>query len=86
MIMNVKEELRTFVDSLAEEDAALFLLALRDHDAHALALLTAPLDDEPTTPEEDASAAEARAQYRRGDFLTADEAKQFLLIMRDDWH
>ncbi len=77
--MNVKDELRNFVDSLADEEAGLYLLALRDHDPHALALLTAPLDDEPTTPEEDAGAAEARAQYHRGEFLTAEEAKKRLL-------
>ena len=39
----------------------------------------APLDDEPTTPEEDAAAAEAWAEYQRGEVLSAEEARRRLL-------
>ena len=42
-------------------------------------LLAAPLDDEPTTPDEDAGTREARREYRLGDFISADEAKRELL-------
>jgi hypothetical protein len=32
-----------------------------------------PLDDEPTTPEEDAGAREARDEYRRGEAFEAEQ-------------
>jgi hypothetical protein len=41
--------------------------------------MAAPLDDEPTTPDEDVGAREARQEYRRGEFISADEAKHELL-------
>jgi type I restriction enzyme S subunit len=44
------------------------------------ALDAAPEDDEPTDPEEEAGAEEARHQYFRGEGLTAEEAKRRLLI------
>ncbi len=40
---------------------------------HALA--SAPLDDEPSTAEEDASAAEALAAYGRGESVSSDELR-----------
>lgn len=43
------------------------------------ALHAAPGDAEPTTDAEDAGAEEAWAEYRRGDVLTAEHAKQQLL-------
>jgi len=64
---------------LAAAEAALTLIAECRHDRMLLALLTAPLDREPTTPEEDAGAAEARKQYRRGEYIEADAAKLLLL-------
>jgi hypothetical protein len=39
-------------------------------------LLAAPLDDEPTTPEQNEGAALAHDEIRRGEFLTADEPKR----------
>lgn len=77
--MTAKTELRRLVDALSEDDAKLWLLALRDRDPHALALVAAPSDDEPATPEEDVGAAQAREQYRLGEFFTAEEAKARLL-------
>ncbi len=73
-----------FVDKLPDSElaaakAALTLIAECRHDPMLLALLTAPSDDEPTTREEDAGAAEAREQYRRGDYLSAGDAKRLLL-------
>ncbi len=49
------------------------------NDAMLQHLLAAPLDDEPTTPDEDAGAREARREYRQGEFISADEAKRELL-------
>jgi hypothetical protein len=42
-------------------------------------LLMAPWDDEPSTPDEDEGAATARQEIRRGELLTAEEAKRELL-------
>jgi hypothetical protein len=39
----------------------------------------APEDDEPLTPADEAAMEEAKAAYRRGDYLTADEAKREIL-------
>jgi hypothetical protein len=41
-------------------------------------LADAPLDDEPVTPEEEVGAAEAREEYRRGEFVEADQLKREL--------
>ena len=79
-----REMLYRLIDQLPESelDRAQRLLespsAGRD-DAMLQHLLAAPLDDEPTTPDEDAGAREARQEYRRGEFLSADEAKRELL-------
>jgi hypothetical protein len=43
------------------------------------ALRDAPLDDEPDSEEEAAGAAEALAEYRRGAWISAEEAKCRLL-------
>ena len=77
---SLKEHLHRLIDALLESDlegaeealAALF-------DPMVWAHLTAPDDDEPTTPEEDEGAAEAWQEYLRGDALSADEAKRLLL-------
>ncbi len=66
--MTTKAELHHMIDELpdnATDEAARLLRTL--HDPLMQALLAAPDDDEPTTPEEDAGAAEAREQYRRGE-------------------
>ena len=55
------------------------LKAQRRHEQPAYSLEDAPLDDEPTTPEEDAASAEAWAEYKRGEALSAEDAKRLLL-------
>ena len=81
--MTTKETLRRLVDQLpdSELDAALrYLEYLRDtSDPMIRGLLEAPVDDEPTTPEEDASVAEAWKGYLNGESVSAEEAKQELL-------
>lgn len=59
-------ELRDLADGLSETDARLFLAVIRDHDPVALALLTAPLDDEPETRDEANAVAKARKRVTRG--------------------
>ena len=79
--MTTKEALHRLIDELPENTlpgVERYLSSVRD-DSMMRALLAAPLDDEPTTAEEDASAREALERYRRGDFLTAEEAKARLL-------
>jgi hypothetical protein len=76
--MTVKERLHQLVDELPDTElhtAERFLACLRDGsgDRFLLALALAPEDDEPTTPEEEAGAAEARAEWRRGEGRPFDE-------------
>jgi hypothetical protein len=40
-----------------------------------LAFMDAPVDDEPVTPEEEASLEEGRAQHRRGECAPPDEIR-----------
>ena len=47
-------------------------------DALDAILDAAPLDDEPTTPDEDAGVEEARAEYERGEVFDADRIKREL--------
>ena len=42
-------------------------------------LSNAPVDDEPSTPEEDAAAQAARAEIARGEFVGADALRRELL-------
>ncbi len=78
--MTAKEKLRQTVDGLSEaeaQDALGFIVRRRDkHDALAELLERAPLDDEPTTAEEDDGAREAREQIVRGEVLSADEIRR----------
>ncbi|HZR98312.1 MAG TPA: hypothetical protein VFE37_06380 [Chloroflexota bacterium] len=67
-----KDKLRQLVEELPESEvhaAESFLAYLRDigSDPFLRALALAPVDDEPTTPEEDEGAAEAWEEYRRGE-------------------
>ncbi len=76
-----KESLHRLIDELPDDalpGVERYLSAIRDDDMMRT-LEAAPLDDEPSTPEEDASAREAIERYRRGDFVTADEARARLL-------
>ncbi len=78
--MTAKEKLRQTVEDLSEaeaQDALGFIVRRRQqHDALGEMLDRAPVDDEPTTPEEDQGVREARAEIARGDVLSADEIRR----------
>lgn len=76
--MTAKERLRSLIDDLSEEEAAAALPVVerRRVDPVLQALAAAPLDDEGSSPEEDATAVESLAEYRRGEALSADELKR----------
>jgi hypothetical protein len=81
-----KSELHRLVDELPDTEAIpaqRFLEYLRDmhgeNDAVLRSLANAPADDEPLTPEDLAAIEEARVAYRRGHYVSADEAKRELL-------
>ncbi|HEY1687639.1 MAG TPA: hypothetical protein VGF95_02130 [Solirubrobacteraceae bacterium] len=80
LVMTAKEKLRQTVEKLSEaeaQDALGFIVRRRDaHDALGALLERAPLDDEPTTAEEDEGVADARTQIARGDVLAADEIRR----------
>lgn len=77
--MTAKEKLRQTVEELSEaeaQDALGFIVRRRGtRDALAELLEHAPLDDEPTTPEEDEGVREAREQMARGEVLSADDIR-----------
>jgi hypothetical protein len=76
--MTTKEALHLLINELPEAAlpaAERYLKALRD-DPVALTLLTAPLDDEPETPEEAAAVQEAREAAARGELFTLEEVRQ----------
>ena len=80
--MVTKQELHILVDALpesalAEAGATLERLA----DPLLLALLTAPEDDEPEDDEERAAVAEARAEFKRGEWEPWEEVRARLLKM-----
>jgi hypothetical protein len=81
--MTIKEDLYRLVDELPESElhaAKRYLEYLRNMgDPMLQALMEAPYDDEPTTPEEDAGAREAWQEYLRGEAISAEEAKRELL-------
>ena len=79
-----RDKLHQLIDELPDGDLELvqFLLEHRhdpDRDPFLFNLATAPYDDEPSSPEEDAEAAAAWEEYRRGRFVSAEEAKRELL-------
>ena len=77
--MTAKEKLRRAVEELSEAEAAeaLDVLVGRNRrDSLDKLLDNAPIDDEPTTPEEDEGAREARAEIARGEVFTLDEVKR----------
>jgi hypothetical protein len=79
-LMTAKEKLRQTVDDLSEAEAqeALGFIVRRRGRRDALGELLdrAPIDDEPTTPEEEEGVREARAEIERGDVLSADEIRR----------
>lgn len=84
MGMTAKEKLRQTVEELSEAEAqdALGFIVRRQGKRDALAKLLerAPLDDEPTTPEEDEGAREAKEQIVRGDVLSAPRTPSLRVI------
>ena len=78
--MTAKEKLRQTVEELSEaeaQDALGFIVRHRDgRDGLAELLERAPLDDEPTTPDEEEGVREAREQIARGEVLSADEIRR----------
>lgn len=78
--MTAKEKLRQTVEELSEaeaQDALGFIVRRRGtQDALAELLEHAPIDDEPTTLEEDEGVREAREQVARGDVFSADDIRR----------
>lgn len=78
--MTARERLRQTIENLSEaeaQDALGFIVRRREErDTLGELLNQAPLDDEPTTPEEDDGVNEARAEIARGEVLSADEIRR----------
>ncbi len=75
--MTAKEKLRQLVDRLSEQDAeeTLRFLDARSRDPLLEAARLAPIDDEPSSEEEDRSAREAWAEYERGEAVPLREIR-----------
>jgi hypothetical protein len=73
--MTAKEKLRERIEALSEEEAdeALRLLDLRT-DPVIVAFRDAPADDEPWTEEDEAAAADGRADLAAGRTVSLDDA------------
>jgi hypothetical protein len=78
--MTTKERLHKLVDELSDQEAeaALVIVERRRDDPMLHALAAAPLDDELSNADEDASAAEALDAYRRGEGVSSDELRSEL--------
>jgi O6-methylguanine-DNA--protein-cysteine methyltransferase len=74
--VTAEEQLRERVERLTDDEAA-ETLRLLDQRSDALTRLLddAPLDDEPTTPEEEAAVQEALAAAARGETITLEELR-----------
>jgi hypothetical protein len=75
--VTTKKRLHKLVDDLSEQEAeaALVIVERRRDDPMLRALASAPVDDELSDADEDASAAEALAAYRRGEAVFAKEMR-----------
>jgi hypothetical protein len=73
--MTTKEQLHKLVDDLSEQEAKAALVIVERHrdDPMLHALAAAPLDDEPSSTDENASADEALAAYHRGEAISAED-------------
>ncbi len=80
--MTAKQKLRATVEELSEAEAADaldYIVSRRRHgdrDALGELLGNAPLDDEPTSPEEEEGLREAREQVARGEVISAEEIRR----------
>ena len=81
--MTTRAELHHLVEQLPEgtlDNARRDLVAyVAQEDPVLKSMLDAREDDEPTSPEEDASAAEAWQAYLRGEYMAAQEAEREFL-------
>lgn len=77
--MTAKKQLRERIEMLSEEQAerTLRLLDLED-DPVIVAFRDAPVDDEPWTEQDEAAAAEGRADIAAGRTVSLDEAMREL--------
>jgi hypothetical protein len=78
--MTTKERLHKLVDDLSEQEAeaALVIVERRRDDPMLHTLASAPIDDEPSDADEDVSATEALAAYRRGETVSSEELRREL--------
>jgi hypothetical protein len=81
MKADIKEQLHRFVNELPDSElraAERFLEYLRNVGSDPLfrKLMTAPLDDEPETPEEAEAVQEAREALARGEVLTDEQLRR----------
>jgi hypothetical protein len=77
--MTAKEKLRERVETLTEEQAAETLRLLDQRaDPVLTAFRDAPVDDEPWTDEDEAAAAEGRADVAAGRTVSLEEAMREL--------
>jgi len=79
--MTAKQQLRERIDELTEAEAAdtLDYLARRQRrDALTVFLDQAPIDDEPTTEEEERAVQEAREEVARGETISLEQLKREL--------
>jgi PHD/YefM family antitoxin component YafN of YafNO toxin-antitoxin module len=75
--MTAKEQLRERIETLTEREAERTLRLLDDlRDPLTKFLDDAPIDDEPTTPAEEAAVAEARADIAAGHTISLEEIKR----------
>lgn len=73
--MTAKEQLRERIETLTEHEAERTLRLLDNvHDPVIAAFRDAPKDDEPWTADDEAAAAEGRADIAAGRTVTLDEA------------
>ena len=84
--MTAKERLHRLVDELPDQEAevALVILERRRDDPMLGVLAAAPVDDEPSTPEEDADAAEALASHGGGESSARMALRQLDRLFTDE--
>jgi hypothetical protein len=77
--MTAKEQLRERLETLTEREAERTLRLLDDlRDPLTVLLDDAPIDDEPTSPEEEVAVQEALDAAARGDTISLDELRKEL--------
>ena len=80
----VRAELHDLVEALPDEELSaarryLKFLGSGETDHLQWTLDTAPEEDEPVSPDEDAGVVEAWQEYLRGETVSSEEAKRLLL-------